>query len=636
MPLSRLLKVSLSILAVSIGTSSSGCLDPLATNPDMRYSTCSKCGLSWYFSRTTLSQYEGRGRCNSCGNVWVVYPEHVNSGATRIQPPAYQPDPRATDPTLQFSTCAKCGQSWYFSKASLSETEGRGKCISCGYTWLVSPKLATPEWKKSFNRGVQELNAKNYEDAILSFSEAIQLNADEPYSYFNRGLAYQSKDEIALAIRDFDRAIILNRSVPGLLSARAQSHLQNLDFDSAVRDANEALSLDQPDIGNGYSSWVRGLVAWGAEYDYGLAIRSLDEAIDQGFGVGGYAARGYAHWVVGDAGRAIADLSKAIQLEPEFAWPVNARGWVLLESGQDTRARDDFQTALKLIDEEIAQNPGHIANYATRAWVFLGMGQPEKAIRDADRVLKSNAVKSTVRDAHSARGRSYLKKKEFVRAVADFTRAIELKEHSGETHYYRAEAYWGKREYAQAKTDLAFALAHLPAAFVIAKKARALLGEIEGPSNGPLNCQLPDRRVGEIANSVAVFDFRTTSSDMQTDVGMLLADFCRQSVKESGRYILVDREAMATLLSEEDLASTISCEDTRCMVDFGKKLKAQKIISGRVYQLGETWYVSAKMLDVGSSNTDAIKNAQTQGPADNLTKLIPDLTCDLLRQALSE
>lgn len=138
----------------------------------------------------------------------------------------------------------------------------------------------------------------------------------------------------------------------------------------------------------------------------------------------------------------------------------------------------------------------------------------------------------------------------------------------------------------------------------------------------------------EQQSSLAVLDFQV-SEGTSVHVGQSLADYCRETAQKSQRFVLVDREAMRALLSEEDFATTFKCDDTRCLVNFGRKLRAQKIVHGRVNRVGDAYVLTIKMIDVGSAAVDGIRNAKVTGSVEQLLDFVPLTTCQLLRDALT-
>jgi len=155
------------------------------------------------------------------------------------------------------------------------------------------------------------------------------------------------------------------------------------------------------------------------------------------------------------------------------------------------------------------------------------------------------------------------------------------------------------------------------------------------PASVP-DCDLSDLPAitGERA-SVAVLDFRVDDK-LSSGVGESLADFCRETVQDSNRFVLVDREEMRVLLSEQDLVAAIQCDDARCLVNYGRKLRAQKIMYGRAVRVGSAFVLTLRMVDVGSAEIQGIKTAKVGDSADYLVDFISPLTCQLLYDALSQ
>ena len=176
---------------------------------------------------------------------------------------------------------------------------------------------------------------------------------------------------------------------------------------------------------------------------------------------------------------------------------------------------------------------------------------------------------------------------------------------------------------------------HQPAKKSFKEFPRRVLLKLTPLSEPPGDCEL--NTLPEVATraSVAVLDFQCNEKDAK-QLGPALADYCRHTVQASQRYVLVDRENMRTLLSEEDFAATVKCDNTECLVDYGRKLRAQKIIHGRVSRVGEAYVLTIKMLDVGSAAVDALENAKVVAGVEQLVDFVPPTTCRLLRDALTQ
>ena len=123
--------------------------------------------------------------------------------------------------------------------------------------------------------------------------------------------------------------------------------------------------------------------------------------------------------------------------------------------------------------------------------------------------------------------------------------------------------------------------------------------------------------------------------DLSGDLGQSLADYCTEIVHENQRFILVDRAQIQATLAEEDFAAVFRCDDTKCLVNFGKKLRAQLIIHGRVHRIGKIYQLSLKMLDVGTGAVLAIKTTRAAS-IEELLNQVPPVTRCLIHDSLSD
>ena len=135
--------------------------------------------------------------------------------------------------------------------------------------------------------------------------------------------------------------------------------------------------------------------------------------------------------------------------------------------------------------------------------------------------------------------------------------------------------------------------------------------------------------------SLAVLDF-LSEIKKENKEGAFFADFCRETVHKSGAFILVERDDMRTLLSEEDFVMSFKCDDTKCLVDFGRKLQAQKIVQGRISKLGGAYFVQLKLVDVGSAVIEAIGSFNAGPNIESIPDAIRAESCQLLRDSLSQ
>ncbi len=90
-----------------------------------------------------------------------------------------------------------------------------------------------------------------FQDAIVYFSCAIELNPNVAGYYNLRALSYKNLEQFDKAIDDYDRAIQIDADNPRFLSNRGSAHHMAQHFDQAIADLTKAIDLDASLIAHG-------------------------------------------------------------------------------------------------------------------------------------------------------------------------------------------------------------------------------------------------------------------------------------------------------------------------------------------------------------------------------------------------
>ena len=127
---------------------------------------------------------------------------------------------------------------------------------------------------------------------------------------------------------------------------------------------------------------------------------------------------------------------------------------------------------------------------------------------------------------------------------------------------------------------------------------------------------------------VAVMDL--TPQAARPEEALAITNQLRTQLLKTGKFTLVDRSQMESILKEQALQQT-GCTSDECAVQVGKILGVRKIISGSVTKLSDhVWQVSLLMLDVESAKTLRAESETYEG---NLVTVIrtgvPDLAARL-------
>lgn len=105
------------------------------------------------------------------------------------------------------------------------------------------------DYKTLLDDGIFDIRNGRFEDAVQKINQSIELKRDWELSYFYRAVAYQTLGEFNDALLDYTKAIQLNPRMTDAYYNRAYINLtrkdiQNPDLQKTVEDLNKALELD--------------------------------------------------------------------------------------------------------------------------------------------------------------------------------------------------------------------------------------------------------------------------------------------------------------------------------------------------------------------------------------------------------
>ncbi len=131
-------------------------------------------------------------------------------------------------------------------------------------------------------QGYTYADQEQWDEAIVQYTKAIELDPELARAYNNRGWAYGEKGQSDLAIADYNKAIELDPELAMAYSNRGNTYFDKGEIDNAIADYSRTIELDP---------------------NYALA----------------YYNRGTAYYIKDEFDRAIADYTKAIELDNAIA-----------------------------------------------------------------------------------------------------------------------------------------------------------------------------------------------------------------------------------------------------------------------------------------------------------------------------
>jgi len=273
--------------------------------------------------------------------------------------------------------------------------------------WDDTVSKSPDKFRPYNNRGVSYLKAKMYNEALLDFNRALEINPKYSRTYYNKGNLYRYIKDYNKALYNYNRALKLDPYYVEAYNNRGIVYATVRDFDKAISDYNMALEYD-PDHAEVYNN------------------------------------RGFAYAENRDFDKAFADYNRALELKPDYANAYNNRGVVYREQGKYGQAIADFNKALECEND-------YVEAYGNRGVTYTEKGDFNKAILDYAQALLIEPGNAML---YNNRGLIYYYIKDYDKALSDFNAALDLKNNYAEAYNNRAVVLFRKKEYSKAGDDI--------------------------------------------------------------------------------------------------------------------------------------------------------------------------------------
>jgi tetratricopeptide (TPR) repeat protein len=233
-------------------------------------------------------------------------------------------------------------------------------------------KRAIQDSRAYNKRGLAHASTRNFEQAIVDFSKALELDPQYAEAYNNRSTAHLMMGNYGQAVFDCNRALELAPDFVATYVNRGIAYTGLRDYRRAIEDGEKALQLDPDNVyahfnlGNSY--------LWRSEYK--KAIPCYDQAVkvDPEF-VAAYVNRGIAYNELKQLDSALQDYSRAIQLNPDYVHAYYNRANLHREAGRHEEAVADYSKVIEL-------NPEHRYAHENRGDAYAALGDEDKASDD--------------------------------------------------------------------------------------------------------------------------------------------------------------------------------------------------------------------------------------------------------------
>jgi tetratricopeptide (TPR) repeat protein len=256
----------------------------------------------------------------------------------------------------------------------------------------------------AFDKGVRQMSHRNFDDAILSFNEAIGTAATDSLAYFRRGQCFYFLQNFKLALSDFTQAINNNPKKSEYYLWRGTAHAKLGQDDFAIRDYERAINLD-PQLKEAYAKGGGEQQHGGPANEGRLALRKRGER-------GANERRGPEYNV---------ELSEIFVTRPRFKTP----------EGEGNNAIKDYKEAMRRV--------GHATTaFFNTGTIYSGLSEPEHEVSNPSSAAQVAAdMEQTTKD-----GKPFYSLKNPRKVLKDYVAAIDVEPNKAANYFQRARAYW--------------------------------------------------------------------------------------------------------------------------------------------------------------------------------------------------
>ncbi len=263
-------------------------------------------------------------------------------------------------------------------------------------------KGENPQAQEYVHKGTLSLRTWKIPQAIAAFTQATEIDPRYAEAYVKRGLAHYRAGDYKTAIADYTRTLELKRYQADAYASRGDAYRALEYAQRAIADYTASLK----------KRWSARVMQKRAETlfeqgDTQNALVDYETVIKRQPRAATYYSRGNTHLQLstqGDTDRlklALADMDRAIALEPRFARAYMSRGLIHEYSGSHTSATADYTHALALLTETIQTWQGDpnalIQAHYWRALIYQKLGEVTKVgkeIHEANRYVFSFLLKN--------------------------------------------------------------------------------------------------------------------------------------------------------------------------------------------------------------------------------------------------
>lgn len=274
----------------------------------------------------------------------------------------------------------------------------------------------------------------SFRNGLLALAEAAVERLNKLHAYTNRGMLYVALNEYEKAEADFRKAAELDPASADLWGSWAASYMKRGMYQEAHEKLSKAIELSPHSLnarmGRGIANFHLGKTQEALD-DFTKGIERHERFAD------GWFCRGQVYEKLGDLDRAMADFSQAVQLDADNPRYLVERAQLHQTTGQPEKARADFEKLVELCAAAIAKNPNVAWVWNMRGVAYHELQQYEKALADFTKAIELQPTPTPTHHEYFNRAHTYAELGQWEPAASDFAKIIELGRPDAQPFYYQ-------------------------------------------------------------------------------------------------------------------------------------------------------------------------------------------------------
>jgi serine/threonine protein kinase/Tfp pilus assembly protein PilF len=278
------------------------------------------------------------------------------------------------------------------------------------------------------------------------------------------------------ALRLIPTSVISSDPAARLFSIEAEQLLQSAKYDAAISKTQEVLAVAPNYV---YAQFIYGDALWDTKYNATNTPEEMPGVQEQADKILAlvlaprtweeYAARAWANLAKGKPDFAIADASRALELNPEC---VSARMIRATARSKGTGTAAEAKQSLESLadyDEVIRLRPHYAQAWANRAGMYVAVGENRLAVSDYTEAIKLRPQPNF----YIGLAEAYQGLKDYDSAIAAYREALNLDAKSFDASIGLADIYFEQADWSNAAKNYTASLKIQETAYVYNKRAYA-------------------------------------------------------------------------------------------------------------------------------------------------------------------